>query len=644
MASTVLRAVAALALLLIPLVALACALRPCSDGWAQAGLRGATAFGLILVAVTEGLSTTHSFHAKPLAFVWTLITVASVSLGLLAWWRHGRPKPSMPKVGGPVEWTLLGLGLGVWSVQAVIAVASPPNNFDSLVYHLPRVMHWLQQGGVQFFPTSTDRQLYLAPGAEFVLANLQSLSHGDRWASMVSCLAAGGAAIAAGRIALFLGASRRGCLAAALAVATLPLGVLEATNTQNDFVVSLWIAVTVAGILGDLRRRTRWWAVLDIGGPLSLAALTKSTGYLVLAPFLVWWAVMALRRHLRLAIAYGVAMVAVVGIINGPQLWRTQETFGNPLGPRTTRHAVTNQRHDPAALASNVVRDVAVNLTSPIPGADRRLQAAVLGVHRILGISAADPATTFAHQSFVAKFQVHEDYSGNGIHLLLLIAAGIWVLWPGGRQQRRCRTYLLILLASAFLFAWYLKWQPWITRLELPLFVLGAPIIGLPAGLPAPSIGRRLTIERGATVAAAITLTSVALGFLWYAPSRPLSGPRSVFTLDRFDLMMANRPWEAGSYRMAADSIIRRHPHVVGIAQSNNDFEYPLWVALQQRSPGIRLVSVTPNADTLRGTPPVADPRLVICIDLTHVACRPLAGRGYHRVPSGSQVLWLYVR
>lgn len=639
-----LRSAVALALLLFPLLALVCSLRPASAGWAQAVLRAGALFGLILVAITEGLSAAHSLRALPLAVAWTAVTVVSLTAAVLAWLRAGRPRPTSVRVGGPVEWVLLALGVGVWAVQAVIAGASPPSNFDSLVYHMPRVVHWLQQGGVQFYQTSTDRQLYLGPGAEYVIATLQSLSHGDRWASMVSCVAAAGAAIAAGRIALLLGAGRRGCLAAALAAVTLPLGVLEATNTQNDFVVSWWIIAAVAGIVGDVRRPARWWPLLDIGAPLALAGLTKSTGFLILAPFLVWWAVVRLRRRPVPTLAYGIGIVVVVLLVNGPQLVRTQRTFGNPFGPTTTMQAVDNQRHDPAALASNVVRDVAVNLTSPVPGADRFLQRAVVDIHRVLGIPVSDPATTFVNQPFIAKFRVAEDYSGNGIQLLLIVVAAVWILWPGRRQSWLRRTYVLALLAAGLLFAGYLKWQPWITRLELPLFVCGCPVIGLLADAASVRGTVRFRVRSVVTVAAALSISLLALAFLWRNPSRPLVGPTSVFRQDRFDLIMANRPWEAGSYRLATTVIAARHPAVVGMAQTNNDLEYPLWVALRQRDPGVRLVSVTPNVDTLRGTPRVPDPHLVICLDITHRVCGTLASRGYHRVPGGSQILWLYAK
>ena len=60
-------------------------------------------------------------------------------------------------------------GLGAIVVMAgLTAIVAPPNTYDSMTYHLPRVMHWIQNQSVAHYPTHIPRQLHFPPGAEFI--------------------------------------------------------------------------------------------------------------------------------------------------------------------------------------------------------------------------------------------------------------------------------------------------------------------------------------------------------------------------------------------------------------------------------------------------------------------------------------------
>ncbi|RYF70097.1 MAG: hypothetical protein EOO39_16350, partial [Cytophagaceae bacterium] len=67
---------------------------------------------------------------------------------------------------------LLGLTL-------LTALLYPPNNFDSLTYHMGRIGHWLQQQSVQPFATHIERQIYQPPLAEWVILHTMLLSGSD---------------------------------------------------------------------------------------------------------------------------------------------------------------------------------------------------------------------------------------------------------------------------------------------------------------------------------------------------------------------------------------------------------------------------------------------------------------------------------
>src|SRR5208282_3647504 len=71
---------------------------------------------------------------------------------------------------------------GVCVIVALIgltALLSLPNTWDVMTYHLPRIVHWLQQGSLAFYPTQEVRQLISPPGAELCILQVHALSGAD---------------------------------------------------------------------------------------------------------------------------------------------------------------------------------------------------------------------------------------------------------------------------------------------------------------------------------------------------------------------------------------------------------------------------------------------------------------------------------
>ena len=62
---------------------------------------------------------------------------------------------------------------------------SPPNNWDSMTYHMSRVEYWIQNKAIFFFKTNNPRQNVLAPFSEFLILHFQILSGSDIFANLV---------------------------------------------------------------------------------------------------------------------------------------------------------------------------------------------------------------------------------------------------------------------------------------------------------------------------------------------------------------------------------------------------------------------------------------------------------------------------
>ena len=536
-------------------------------------LLGAVATGFTVVAVTEVLSLFRAFHTVGVAAGWVL------AIGAVACVGGGTPAPRRPRPGPD---------LLVWPVAAIallvgaIALAAPPNTWDATTYHLARVGHWVQGQTVAFHPTANSRQNELGPFAEFAIAHLQLLSSGDRLANLVQWGAMVGCFVAVSRIAAQIGGGVRAQALSALFVATLPMGILQGSSSQNDFVAAFWLA-TLASFAIDLERqgfRGPW--LLGAAGALGLGVLTKGTvpPYAV-APLVALG--LARRRDglglLRPA-ALGLVLVLVLNLGHGA---RNFASTGSPLGP-SGRYRV--EAMGPRLLASNVARNLGLHLASPWEGWNRGVDRTIRGLHGALGLEIDPPETTYRRTGFAvpavgvgedaawtrdpAAVIRHEDHAGNPLHLLVILALTLLVAHPRLRAEVAARRLCVVSVGAFLVFCALLRWQPWHSRLHLPAFVLVAPFVGHAV---VALLGRR------AAVGLAAILVMASLPWLLTGLPRPVLGEGSVFTTPRDAQYLASRPHRAASYLGAVDHLRASGCRRIGLQIGGDSAESP-WFAL----------------------------------------------------------------
>jgi hypothetical protein len=222
----------------------------------------------------------------------------------------------------------------------------------------------------------------------------------------------------------------------------------------------------------------------------------------------------------------------------------------------------------------------------------------VVRIHQALGLDPNDPATTWRGAAYRPPVNAnHEANANNRWHLLLFAVAALIAGW-----DRRWRWYAAGLLGAFLLFCLYLKWQPFLARLEVPLFVAAAPLGGwllerLRPGWPALIVG--------------LFLASGARSALFENWTRPLKGPHSLLTKSRGESYFNDMgQWNnRASYVEAVDRVARSRCDVVGLDISENQLEYPFQALLRERNPRVRFVH------TGAGYPAAPGMCAVLCLD-----------------------------
>ena len=350
-------------------------------------------------------------------------------------------------------------------LAAVAAVEWVPNNWDSMTYHLARVAYWLQYRSVAPYPTNIDRQIGLPPGAEYLMLSLQAIAGTDRLDNLVQFAAWLSLVLSAPPLARAFGAPRKAASWAGVLVGTLPLGLLQASSTQNDLVAALMAAAIVAACLPFIHLRRNWRgadvALLACAG--GAGVLVKPTSLVAAAPFL-FWALYAGVRSLRkrrdqAGLIQGLALAAVVLIAAlGPAMLAR---LSLPDPGSITRPFVYAGVAEPVDRMLNSLRGLARSL--PLPEALER----AIAPENTMGCPA--PGRLCVDNAF----RLNEDFAGNvGQALLVGVALLLGVLWWRG-LPRRSRLALAGLPTAWLLFHGVFRHNVFYSRIQLPLFGLG---------------------------------------------------------------------------------------------------------------------------------------------------------------------------
>jgi len=577
-------------------------------------LRTAVGAGALLVLLTEALNASVGLNAVTVPSAWAL---CSLLLAIAVWrQRVGMRlslgglkseglRPFSRQAGGDrfLAWFLV-----VWfTLLLVVALVAAPNNWDSLTYRLPRVMAWADNGSIEFFQTQVMRQNTRPPLSEWSFLHLFLTTGSDRlfncvqWCAFVLCT------LSAVELARLLGADRKGRRFSALLVATTPLAILQATSTQNDLLAAfLAMAFVLFGwrLVITVDSRERWMDAVFCGLSAGLGILTKPTLLPLIGIGGLIMAVRFLAGPRTKAIGPGFVFLAIALALSAGHLHRTYAATstlfgsegespyrGEPSWTPEEPSQETGGGTSPGLLASKLGRNFALLLSSPMVGLNDFAVFCLWRFYEFAGISTSDPATSLQPADFSLSSMRHEDVSGNLPQVLLFIAAVCFIPFAE-RGRRTFLVYALGIMVSFVGLSALLSWQPWHTRVFLPLVLLACPFCA--ACLPLASMGRVFPALCGGLVV-------FAFPFVFENDRRPVLGEKSIFGIPRFVQFTRGNYETYSPYHQAARHIRMRKYKTVGLLTDVDDATYPLWPVLNAKRKGFtRLYQIDPSNMSMR--------------------------------------------
>lgn len=579
------------ALILFLIFELVSNLRQQSWAWRTSIMMASLSWGSLLVLLTESLSLMQKLDSLSLSIGWGVILLFLLVLLLWLAYRAGVRLPNLIQARERMRAWTRGQNLITWMMLtvlglqvlllAVVALTYAPNTYESMTYHLPRVMHWLQNRSLSNFAVINVRDIYFPPFTEFAFLHFIALAGGDhyvnivQWGAFLLCLV--GVSAVAGE----LGAKRNTQIDAALLGAGIPLAVLQATTARNDLVLAAWLVMMTWFGLRWVRQPDSWFWAVWTGLSLGLAVLTKATSFIYALPLGILIGALAIRNGgFRPGALRGGLVLLLMLVLNMGHIGRNLGFYLDPMG---IHERVRNDFMSPAVFMSNSIRNVAMHVPTdckpPLailnqPG--RWLLGGLGRLHALTGLNPTDAGTTWGYVDIFNRSLgciYDEHYAGNSLHMLLIFGTCLALLYP--RSVDSLTKWLGLALVVGFvLLNLTLRWQVWGTHLQLPLFILWVPVIAI-----------ALSHVRWPAMSRVIALGAVSLSFLWiyYNQMRPLSGLISGSMPSRDEQYFQYAKAYYPDFNSMTDLISGTKCDRVGLNISSLALEYPIWVLLQEK-------------------------------------------------------------
>ncbi|PSB15783.1 hypothetical protein C7B65_23505 [Phormidesmis priestleyi ULC007] len=588
--------------------------------------------GCLIIFSTELLSLTRSLDFTHVASFWLITSLVNFSV----LWNCYRKLPANRtfKLKSNFE-TLdrasqisIAVTIAVLLISLITALIAPPNNWDSMTYHMPRVMHWIQNRTVAHYPTHSLRQISFPPGAAYIVTHLQILAGGDRFANCVQWLSFVGSIFGISLLTKKLVGEQAQWISLVLC-ASIPMAIAQSTTTQTDLVTSFWLVCFTYFLFAspDFKSNLFWMI-----GSLGLALVTKPTAIIFGIPLFVVFGFLTFRRSfiqnssVIKSCLNTVKVCSIVGLgsLTFP-IWswlRNAQTLNQFLGTDMGTRSEVNSLPE---LISIFLKNLSLNLT--LPG----LRQFITLIHEyFLKVDVNKPALTLGNP--VVAFSTirtsplnllfpMEDSVANPIHLILGVVA-VSYLWSSYFRRADQKLRLLLLsgaIATGYLlYCYLLKWQPWGNRLLLPLFILQTPIISyyLADCLKIRSnLSVKLTSLIG-VVAILYALTPIRHPLVplpnW-SPYLAQGQSESILWLPRQQIYFGGSlKYLEITDRKIVDTVIDRdHCHTIGLISGEDDWEYPLWVLFNEKTSGnFRLKHVDVKNESAKLEPEFPDSEL----------------------------------
>lgn len=227
----------------------------------------------------------------------------------------------------------------------VLSLLRSPNNVDSMIYHLPRIMHWIQEQSARPYAAGNDLQIRYPVISEYLIAQIAVLGAHDRLFNMYQTIGYFLSGVMIYGIGRKLQVSRKISYLSVWIYWMIPMAMAQSFTTQTDDIAGTFLLVYLYFLLDFIQAdklQTDRKGLLDgvrLAACVMLGYLCKPTIAFAMVVFFLWMCIVRILRKdsLIVLLKYVVVGALTAFLIYVPSLAKSYDTY--VVQPRKTAEA-----------------------------------------------------------------------------------------------------------------------------------------------------------------------------------------------------------------------------------------------------------------------------------------------------------------
>ena len=534
--------------------------------------------------VTELYSRVHLLKRNVIIFAWGCLCILSLFF-ILTCKKKTADYYEIRNIFKDKEYLKTRVVLGIIGVGILfLSAKSITANWDSMSYHMPRIMHWIQNATTAFYATSELRQITSPPLAEYLVMQVMMLTGNDKFV----CVVQGMSYLLSARLVYIISCkmkmSKKYAYLAVFLFMMMPPAIAEAVTTQNDLFAALILLIFFYYYLDFIYcdnltlSRENLFLSAKTGVTIALGYLAKSYVLIPMGILIIYLGGKTILRKEKvknIVVICGVGIgTAVIGIL--PFFLENYRVYGSLL-PKSQTDGIMPETFAPTLLIANCYKNVAQYFSTPyLVGFNEFLEKIGRGIEKLFRIDLNNAAIAKTEFHFPDSAGVyHHDLATNPVIMFLGTLVFLGILFKICKKSKLEEGMFFCITVGILVTAALSKYSIWKVRYFLAVSAVAVIFIAFfIEGIQDKYKWKETFIGIVLCLSflngyGALKYTKDAVQMGYYGNE---DGDYSYFVNYKI----------RGNYNDISDYIGEKGFKEIGLYLQGNSYEYPLWVYLDQ--------------------------------------------------------------